>query len=106
MRIRKSAPLGHSLGPAVETVRVCTNVVKSHLSLRLLRVGLEKHGLSVAALGAGMVLRSGQGWVGHHVSDNVGDGVHFVHDLVNINTTAVSHLPIVAVPAGVQQDLV
>ena len=57
MRIRKSAPLSHSLGPAVETVRVCTNVVKSHLSLRLLRVGLEKHGLSVATLGAGMVLQ-------------------------------------------------
>ena len=104
-----------SLGPTVETVGVRTDVVKSHLCLRLLRVGLEKYGFSVAAFWAGVVLqgnrfligklwdpssylRSGQGWVGDYVSDDVGDGVHFVHDLVHVNTAAVSHLPVVAVP--------
>ena len=53
-----------------------------------------------------LYLRSGQGRVGHDVSDNVGDGVHLVHDLVHINTAAVSHLPVVAVPAGVKQNFV
>ena len=43
-------------------------------------------------------LRSGQGGVGDDVSDDVGDGVHLVHDLVHINTAAVRHLPVVAVP--------
>ena len=71
MRIMKSAPLSHSLGPAVETVGVCTNVVKSHLCLRLLRVGLEKHGFSVATLGAGMVLGPGHRGVLDHVGVDV-----------------------------------
>ena len=108
-------PLAHSLCPPMVTVGVGADIVKSHLRLRLLRVGLEKYGFSVAAFWAGVVLqgnrfligklwdpssylRSGQGWVRHYVSDDVGDGVHFVHDLVHVNAAAVRHLPVVAVP--------
>ena len=80
------------------TVGVGADIVQSHLRLRLLGVGLEKYGLSVAAFGTGMVLGSGEGWVRHHVGDNVGDGVNLVHDLVHIDTAAVRHLPVVAVP--------
>ena len=73
------------------------------------------------ALGAGVVLhteiisrllswalylRSGQSRVGHDVRDNVGDGVHLVHDLVDVDTATVCHLPVVAVPAGVKQNFV
>ena len=47
------------LGPAVVTVGVGADIVQSHLRLRLLGVGLEKYGLSVAAFGTGMVLGSG-----------------------------------------------
>ena len=99
MRIRFGLLSPHlSLGPAVEAVGVSADIVESHLRLGLLGVGLEKYGLSVAAFRTGVVLRSGQGWVRHYVSDDVGDGVHFVHDLVHVNTAAVSHLPVVAVP--------
>ena len=87
----------------METVGVGADIVKSHLRLGLLRVRLEKHGFSVAALGAGMVLRPGEGGVGHHVGDDVGDGVHLVHDLVHINAAAVSHLPVVAVPGEMEK---
>ena len=43
----------------METVGVGADVVESHLSLGLLGVGLEEHGLSVPALGAGVVLHTG-----------------------------------------------
>jgi len=90
------------LRPSVVTVRVGTNVIKSHLSLSLLGVRLEKYSFSMAALGTGMVLRSWEGWIRHDVSHDVGDGVNLVHDLVHIDTAAVCHLSVVAVPAGVQ----
>ena len=101
------------LRPSVVTVRVGTNVIKSHLSLSLLGVRLEKYSFSMAALGTGMVLeiliikwteswlvylRSWEGWIRHDVSHDVGDGVNLVHDLVHIDTAAVCHLSVVAVP--------
>ena len=44
-------------------------------------------------------LRSRQGGIRDNVSHNVGDGVHLVHDLVHVDTAAVCHLSVVAVPA-------
>ena len=48
---------GHSLGPAVEAVWICANIIQLHLGLGLLGVRLEEDGLPVAAFRARMILR-------------------------------------------------
>ena len=88
------------------TIGVGAHVVQSHLRLGSLGVGLEEDGLPVAALRARVVLGARQRGVRHHVRHDAGDLVHLVHDLVHVNAAAVRHLPVVAVPARVQEDLV
>merc|ERR1719431_324077 len=98
-----AGPLARLLGPAVVAVGVGAHVVQLHLRLRLLRVRLEEHGLPVPALGARPLVRPGQGGVPRHISDNVRDLVHLVHDLVDVDAAGVGELAVVAVPARVQQ---
>ena len=88
------------------TIGVGAHVVQSHLRLCSLGVGLEEDGLPVAALRTRVVLGARQRGVRHHVRHDAGDLVHLVHDLVHVNAAAVRHLPVVAVPARVQEDLV
>ena len=59
---------------------------------------LEEDGLPMLALGAGMILRSGQRGISNHVRNNVGDLVYLVHDLVHVNAIVVRDLLVVAIP--------
>ena len=87
-------------------VDVGAHVVEFHLVLGFPGVRLEEDGLPVLAFGAGVVVRPGQGGVADHVGHDVGQLVHLVHDLVDVDAVVVGQLLVVAVPARVQQHLV
>ncbi len=58
------------------------------------------------ALGTRMILRSRQRRIADHVRHDVGDLVHLVHDLVDVDAVVVGQLFVVAVSAGVHQHFV
>jgi len=90
----------------VGAVLVGAHVVQSHFLFGATCLRLEEDRLPMGALGTGVVLGARQRGVGNHIRHNVRQLVDFVHDLVHVDAVGVRFLFVVAVPAGVQQDLV
>lgn len=95
-----------SLGPAVATVWGRAHVIQAHGVLRPGTVRLEKHRLLVAALLARVVLGPRQRGVLGHVSDDLGQFVHFVRDFIDVDATIVGFLLVITIPARVEQNAV
>ena len=66
---------------------------------------LEEDGLPMLAFGTRMIFGSGQRGIADDIRVDVGDLVHLVHDLVDVDAVVVGNLLVVAVPARVQQLL-
>ena len=78
-----------------------------HISNVIIEItDLEKYCFAMLALGAGVVLRPRECGVADDVRDDLGELVHLVHDLVDVNAVAVGQLLVVAVPASVEQHLI
>ena len=59
---------------------------------------LEEDGLPVLALRTRMILGPRECRIPDHVGHDVGQLVHFVHDLVHVNAVVVRDLLVVAIP--------
>lgn len=94
------------LRPTVGAVLVGAHVVQSHLLFGATSLRLEEDRLPMGALGTSVVFGARQRGIGDHVGHNVGQFVDLVHNLVHVDAVGVRLLFVIAIPAGVQQDLV
>jgi len=85
---------------------VCAHIVQPHALLGLGAVRLEEDGLLVSTLGAVVVVRAGQCGVGDHVTHDLGQLIYFVHNFVHIDTSVISLLLVITVPASIKKNSV
>jgi hypothetical protein len=88
------------------TLRVCADVVQSHVLLRPPGLPLKEDGLFVTAARTGVFLCSGKGWVVNHFGYDSRQFVNVVGDFIHVDTVVVRYLFVVAVPTRVEQDFV